>query len=144
MPVPRMVVDASVILKWVLGSDRELDHGCALRILDDWAAGRIELTVPSLWEYEVGNILGREIPHQALRTMKLLRNLRMIVEPLNEEMIELSFQWMEQAAVTFHDASYLAVAVVLDGRLVTADRRFAQRMARPDRILLVSDYGKEG
>jgi predicted nucleic acid-binding protein len=142
--VPRIVVDASVILKWVLGSDREPDHGCALRILDDWAADRIELMVPSLWEYEVGNILGRELRHEAFQKMMLLRNLGMIHEPLNEEMIGLCFQWMDQLAVTFYDASYLALAVVLEGRLVTADRRFAQRMARPDRILLVSDYGKEG
>ncbi|MDY6909375.1 MAG: hypothetical protein SWC40_05455 [Thermodesulfobacteriota bacterium] len=60
MPVLRIVVDASVILKWVLGSDREPDHGCALRILDDWAVGRIELTVPSLWEYEEGRLKSHE------------------------------------------------------------------------------------
>uniref|UniRef100_A0A831ZJ54 Uncharacterized protein n=1 Tax=Desulfacinum infernum TaxID=35837 RepID=A0A831ZJ54_9BACT len=53
--VPRIVVDALVILKWVLGA-------------------------------------GRELRHEAFQKMKLLRNLGMIHEPLNEEMIGLCFQ----------------------------------------------------
>lgn len=144
MSIPRIVVDASVILKWVLGADGEPDHGCAMRLLDDWAEERIELAAPLLWEYEVGNILGRALPGDAFEKMQLLRGLGLEGLALDEEMIKLSFQWMRELGVTFYDACYLAAAVVSDGVLVTADRRFAQRIARPDRILLISDYGTKG
>jgi len=58
----RFVVDASVILKWVLGDERESDQDKALDLLNAWVEGRAELLAPSLWEYEVGNFLGRQFP----------------------------------------------------------------------------------
>ena len=69
------VVDASVILKWVLGSERESDQGSAMALLNAWVEGRVELLAPLLWQYEVGNFLGRELHRQAAEKMDLLLNL---------------------------------------------------------------------
>lgn len=56
------MLDASVILKWVLGSRHEPDQVKAMGLLSAWAAGSITISAPSLWQYEVGNFLGRELP----------------------------------------------------------------------------------
>ena len=51
--------DASVPLKWVLPGDDEQDTEAALALRDDAAAGNLDLVVPQLWIYEVGNTLVR-------------------------------------------------------------------------------------
>ncbi len=44
----RVVVDASVILKWVLGDRLETDHEKAMDLLDAWVDGRVEVFAPTL------------------------------------------------------------------------------------------------
>ena len=57
--------DASVLLKWVLPGDDERDTEAALALRDEAVAGAIELVVPQLWVYEVGNTLARRFADQA-------------------------------------------------------------------------------
>ena len=57
--------DASVLLKWVLPGDDEQDTGAALALRDEAAAGTLDLVVPQLWIYEVGNTLARRFPEDA-------------------------------------------------------------------------------
>lgn len=135
----RYVVDASVILKWVLGDEQERDHDTALRLLDAWGAGEAELVVPTLWQYEVGNFLGRELPGEAMEKMDILLNLRIQTLDLNKDMIQRCFAWMEQHGVTFYDASHLAVASEIQAILLTADGRFVKKMGEVDRICLLKD-----
>ena len=51
--------DASVLLKWVLPDDDEPDGDAALSLRDYALAGAVELVVPQLWIYEVGNTRSR-------------------------------------------------------------------------------------
>ncbi|MYB32114.1 MAG: type II toxin-antitoxin system VapC family toxin, partial [Acidobacteria bacterium] len=51
--------DASVLLKWVLPAEDEQDTDAALALRDEAAAGILDLIVPQLWIYEVGNTLAR-------------------------------------------------------------------------------------
>ncbi|NTV42094.1 MAG: type II toxin-antitoxin system VapC family toxin [Syntrophobacteraceae bacterium] len=135
----RVVVDASVILKWVLGDRRETDHEKAMDLLDAWVDGRVEVFAPTLWEYEVGNFLGRELPEQATQKMSLLRGLGIVSLPLNEKMHALCFSWMKQNGVTFYDAAYLAAAVETGGILITADSKLSEKMRHMESIRLLSD-----
>ena len=57
--------DSSVLLKWVLPGDDEQDADAALLLRDEAVAGSIELVVPQLWIYEVGNTLARRFPGDA-------------------------------------------------------------------------------
>ncbi len=57
--------DASVLLKWVLPGDDEPDGDAALSLRDQALASAVELVVPQLWIYEVGNTLARRFPDQA-------------------------------------------------------------------------------
>ena len=133
------VVDASVILKWVLGDEREADQDKARELLNAWVEGRIDLTVPKLWQYEVGNFLGREVPEQANEKMKLLLSLGIRSMDLNEGMCVQCFTWMKKNRVIFYDASYLAVAYEIKATLVTADERFIKKMGKADRICLLKN-----
>ena len=133
------VVDASVILKWVLGDERESDHEKAMALLETWTGGDIELSAPILWQYEVGNFLGRSLQDEAVDKMDLLLNLNIKnVAPTND-MVNRCFSWMRQKKVTFYDASYLAVAFEVQGTLITADEKFAGEMAKTNRICLLKN-----
>lgn len=135
----RYVIDASVILKWVLGEEQETDQSIALKLLDNWAAGMAELVAPSLWQYEAGSFLGRELQGEAREKMTLLLDLGIHSVDLSNTIIERCFTWMEQHAVTFYDASYLAVAFEIQGTLVTADEKFCRKMGKVGRISLLRD-----
>lgn len=133
------VVDASVILKWVLGDEREADQDKARELLSAWVEGRIDLTVPKLWQYEVGSFLGREVPEQANEKMKLLLSLGIRSMDLNADMCFQCFTWMKKNRVTFYDASYLAVAYEIKATLITAGERFIKKMGKMDRICLLKN-----
>ncbi|MGO9016787.1 MAG: type II toxin-antitoxin system VapC family toxin [Syntrophobacteraceae bacterium] len=135
----RYVVDASVILKWVLGDERESDQDKALALLNTWVEGRSELLAPCLWEYEVGNFLGRLFPGEASAKMNLLVSLKLSSIPLTEKMLRLCFDWMSQNGVTFYDACYLALAEETMCILVTADAKFAEKMGHPKSVCLLED-----
>jgi len=88
------VIDASVILKWILGDREEPDQAKAVELLTGWAEGRDDLRAPALWEYEVANFLGRELPDEAERKMEMLRRLEIRNVALTDTMIKRCFQWM--------------------------------------------------
>jgi predicted nucleic acid-binding protein len=138
--VEKYVLDASVILKFVLGDQQEPDQEKALHLLNAWADGTVELTAPTLWQYEVGNFLGRQLPQEAMEKMDLLLNLAIPAMDLNESAFGQCFSWMKQDQVTFYDASYLAVAFEIEGTLITADESFVRKMEQTGRICLFKDF----
>lgn len=135
----RYVIDASVVLKWVLGNESEADQSNAENLLTAWVEGRVELAAPILWQYEVGNFLGREVPEEAAEKMELLLNLGITSVALNENMFRQCFVWMRENRVTFYDASYLAVAYEFQGTLITADKRFLGKMGKIDHVCLLRE-----
>jgi predicted nucleic acid-binding protein len=129
------VVDASVILKWVIGDRDEPDQAKAVALLTGWAEGRDTLWAPALWEYEVANFLGREIPGEAGTKMEMLRNLGIRNVVLTDAMVKQCFVWMNLKGVTFYDASYLAAAHEAGAVLVTADERFVKKMGKEEPLI---------
>jgi predicted nucleic acid-binding protein len=133
------VVDASVIIKWVLGDEREPDHKKAVDLLNAWCEGHADISAPILWQYEVGNFLGLRFKERASEKMDLLLNLNIKCIEFTGNMFRQCFSWMRDNAVTFYDASYLATAFEVEGRLVTADKKFANKMRRLKRVCLLKD-----
>ncbi len=136
------VVDASVILKWAVGDEREKDQREALNLLQNWVNGRAIVSAPPLWQYEVGNFLGREVPEEAEVKMKLLMNLHIRNVELSDTMYRQCFAWMRDFKITFYDASYLAVAHEIGAVLVTADEKFAAKMDKKGPICLLKDLNR--
>jgi predicted nucleic acid-binding protein len=126
-----------VILKWVLGDEKEPDQMKAMQLLSAWAAGSVAISAPILWQYEVGNFLGREVPEEAEAKMSLLLNLKVRDIELTGNIYQLCFAWMKKYKVSFYDAAYLAVAYNLQATLVTADEKFVKKMEKIDCLCLL-------
>jgi predicted nucleic acid-binding protein len=139
----KYVVDASVILKWALEKEKEPDHDKATGLLHAWVSGAVGIGAPSLWTYEVANILGRALPDEASQKMKLLLDLEISVVDCSEQMIRQCFTWMKEHQITFYDAAYLAAAYATDAVLLTSDEKFCEKMKNDDRICLLKDLEQE-
>lgn len=74
--LPIVVPDSSVLLKWVLESEDEEDRDRALDLRESWLSGRCLIVVPSLWFFEVANILGMKQPGLAAELMQILSGYR--------------------------------------------------------------------
>jgi predicted nucleic acid-binding protein len=135
----KYTVDASVIIKWVVGDEREADQGKAFGLLRLWRDGLVELAAPGLWQCEIGNFLGRELPTEAADKMDLLPDLNTSSLDLSSRVIETCFQIMREYKVTFYDASYLTVAFDIDGVLVTVDESFARKAKATNRVSTLKD-----
>jgi len=135
------VVDASVIEKWVIPPDDEPWQGQAGAIFSAARQGLAEICAPSLWHYEVGNILARKFPSQAPAQLAALSVI------LGEGYPTTDTAWRVAALdltaryrVTFYDASYHALAIVLDGVFVTADEKYLQATDSESHIMHIKDW----
>lgn len=136
-----IVPDASVILKWVLQREDEADFLNAFRILDEYLAETIEIRLPTLWRYEVGNILGMKQPRLAQEAMEALLAYQFEEEVLHREYcLDVLRLMAEIKGISFYDASYHVLAVRGDGTYVTADRRYLARAGRKGHAVLLSQW----
>lgn len=123
-----IVPDASIILKWVLPRENEPYSKQAHAISQAFYDNEIELIVPTLWVYEVGNVLTIKYPEVAPVLLAHLANLYIPVVHPSARHIELATRFVARYAVTFYDASYHALAVSRDALFVTADEKFLRKV----------------
>jgi len=133
------VVDASVIIKWVLGDERESDHEKAMNLLNEWCEGYADISAPELWKFEVGNFLGRSLNDEASEKMDTLLDLNIKGIEFTDKMFRQCFAWMKDHSITFYDASYLAAAFEVGGVLITADEKFVNKMKKMKQVCLLKD-----
>ncbi len=119
--------DASVLLKWVLPADDEQDTDAALELRDEAEAGTLDLVVPQLWIYEVGNTLARRFPEDADELLASLADFGLTEAKLDARWRARAVSLSVSYGVAFYDAAYHAVALGLQGVFVTADERYVRR-----------------
>ena len=119
--------DASVLLKWVLPGDDEQDTDAALALRDEAVAGILDLVVPQLWIYEVGNTLARRFPDDAEALLASLADFGLAEARLDSDWRKRAVSLAVTYEVAFYDAAYHAVALGLGGVFVTADERYVRR-----------------
>jgi len=139
MPGKVFVPDASVLLKWILRSDDEADRDRALQLKAAWLEDTCELVVPTLWVFEVGNILGLKHPGTANSLLQAMLDLGIREEAPHGYAAGI-FNLMRKHGVTFYDAAYHALAVRHRGTMVTADRVYLKKAARAGHITLLSAW----
>jgi len=129
--VTRVVVDASVAVKWVLpGEPGEADVDEALALLGAVGSGDVLPLQPPHWLVEVAAVVARLEPGVAPRAVRLLHLLEL---PLHDapETLALACRLATRLEQHVFDTLYHAVALSTDGaRLVTADDRY-YRKAQP-------------
>jgi len=139
MPASVIVPDASVLLKWVLESDDEKDRTKALALKESWLSGGCHVLVPSLWVYEVGNILGIKRPTAARQLLQSMIDLE-LEERKPNSYFDGMYRLMNKYKVTFYDASYHGLAISMGGTFLTADAVYAKKTAAAGHIALLRDW----
>lgn len=128
-----VVVDASVVLQWLL----QAPAGAARTVLDRHLDGRDPLAAPELLRYEVGNVLVTKTtlaPDVVEEAFSHLLDLDIDTYTLGVDEYRQSLRLAKQYRLTVYDASYVALALTLGIGMVTADRRLAVAVA-PLRIV---------
>jgi predicted nucleic acid-binding protein len=121
------VVDATVVAKWFV-PERHSDD--AARLLDD----QHELASPDLMWAEIGNVLwkksraGQVTGQEAAHIIRALDDFPVTVFP-SRLVLEGALEIALGTGRSVYDSVYLALAIALDCRLVTADERFANALA---------------
>jgi predicted nucleic acid-binding protein len=139
-----IVPDASVMVRWVFKSPDEPDHERALAILEAWIEGRIEILIPSLWVYELGNIIPRKNPAMAEEIMGLLLGYRLPEQEMNSDLCSAAIGLMKTYGVTFYDAAYHATAINGGGVFVTADTGYLKAVHDRTHAALLSRFSLPG
>jgi predicted nucleic acid-binding protein len=137
----RIVVDASVALKWVL-EEEQSDQAEAL------SSGRQLVTSALLWP-EAANAIATRVRRGQLDRVRgndALRDLRaapLRTRPLDSDGVLAAFNIACDLIHPIYDCCYLALAIEENSIVVTADRRFRSAVAKhpslADRVLLLRD-----
>ncbi len=139
----KIVVDTSVFIKWFKTRDEDLLEE-ARALLEEIDTRPLEVHAPALLLYEVGNILllKTRLGSSGLEeAVDHLETLPLIVAPPAAPLLKRAARLGRQLALTFYDASFLALAVELDCPYVTADRRLFERTRTVPRVRHLSRVG---
>ncbi len=117
-----LVLDATVAVKWFTN---EPLRDKALLIRDKYVKGLVDLIAPGLLFYEVANALrynprfGVEVVKSAI---KALENLGISLYGFEGQLRDTSIELAYRFGITVYDAAYVALAVIQDAVLYTADK----------------------
>ncbi len=129
----RIVIDASVVLKWFL-ADEEYSQP-ALVLLNKYVSFELEIVAPSLLEYEVLNGLqiakkrGRIEQDKTIMAVEGFLCLEIEKKDISSFYPRI-MHFSEAYNLTVYDASYLAVADEKGIELVTADKNLYNRVKK--------------
>ncbi|HKS76338.1 MAG TPA: type II toxin-antitoxin system VapC family toxin [Terriglobales bacterium] len=127
-----LVIDASVAAKWVL--PKENLAGEAADLLAVYGKGEIAFAVPDLFWAETANILwkaarlGRQTRAQTEAGLQELLSLALPTTS-SADLVSVAFRLAIAYDRTIYDSLYLALAVKLSTRLITADEKLARSVA---------------
>lgn len=124
----RFVVDASVAVKWFLP---EIHGDSAMRLLD----AEHDLFAPDLLFAEVGNVLWKRVRRREVAVREASTILDALVSlPLQvracQPLMPLSFEVAYRTQRTVYDSLYLAVALLDECPMVTADRKLHEALKK--------------
>jgi predicted nucleic acid-binding protein len=136
-----LVLDASVILKWLLADpEREPDTAKATALLESVFTGKAALLQPIHWLPEVAAVLARLSPQTAQDDVDMLSAMEL---PTSNESPILRRAATLAIETDHHlfDTLYHAVALEHpDATLITADERYRLKAMSFGRILALQDW----
>ncbi|MBM5804573.1 MAG: type II toxin-antitoxin system VapC family toxin [Candidatus Verstraetearchaeota archaeon] len=128
--MPRVVVDASVVIKWFVEEEGSEE---ALAIRDGYIEGEFEIAAPELLLFEVMNSLR----YKGLFTVTELKGISEALEAFSFDLYSLRGDCARRAVeiadennITIYDASYIALAMMERAEFYTADEKLLGRLKK--------------
>jgi predicted nucleic acid-binding protein len=139
--VTTVVLDASVVVKWIFADRAEEAHTLqALQLLQQIKESRVTVVQPPHWLAEVAAVIVRLEPERARQAVSLLHALEFPVVT-DVEAYQKSCQLSASLKQHVFDTLYHAVALTEPGAvLVTADEQYYRKAHRVGRIVRLKDY----
>ncbi len=134
------VVDASIILKWVLPYETEELMAEAYELRDRYGNGQLEIRLPTLWAYEIGNTVNRLDSRHAGDLLDDLISCGFRERSIDRHLAALASKLCQKYKVTFYDACYHAVALEDGGVFVTADNQYISKARQAGGIVSLRDF----
>ena len=134
----KVVVDASVVVKWFL---EEEFSDCALRLRDNYINRIVVIVAPSLLEYEVLNALrfsGVYTIDELKEIGRALNKYGFEIYDFEGDLKDLAVDIALKSNTTIYDASYIALAKKLNTVLYTADNELIQKF--PEIAVHIKQY----
>ena len=135
----RLVIDASVSVKWFVRSENEGNVPKAVEILKGIGDNRISIIQPPHWMAETIAVLARLQPEKVNRAIDLLDAMEITVKATAPE-----FKLASRLAVDLDhhlfDTLYHALALREETMLITADRRYFNKAAEIGSINMLTDF----
>jgi predicted nucleic acid-binding protein len=135
-----IVPDASVLLKWAFHSPDEHDTNNALLLLHAWTDGKVDIVLPKLWSFEVGNVLMMKKPEKAPEIMEIFIGYNFKESDMSIELCKETFILMQKYHVTFYDAVYHALAFSSKGIFLTADESYCRKVMDVKHVMRLKDW----
>ena len=136
-----LVVDASVVLKWLLDDpEAEEETARASELMRRVLAGEEELIQPNHWLAEVSAVLSRLSPDSAVQDVEMLHALELPIRDdasIYRRACQLSIELKQHVFDTLYHAVALETA---EATLITADERYARAAAHLPGIVLLSAW----
>lgn len=137
----KAVIDSSVIVKW-LNQQNEKHLTQAESLLNAVKTQQLELLVPELAKYEIGNalLITKKLSRaQAKETLELFFSLPITFVPETKELAESTYKIGFEFNITYYDAAFLSVAKQFNAVLVT-DNIKHQGKAKDIKVIPLHDY----
>lgn len=136
----KAVVDASVIVKWILpDKDQESHTEQALSLLQSIRTGQVTLQQPPHWLVEVAAVITRLRPEVAEAAIELLDAMELPVTG-DVAILQRASQLSRELDHHLFDTLYHALALERDGTLVTADDRYLRKAAKHGNVMALADW----
>ena len=124
----RLVIDASVCVKWFVRGDTEGNRPAAVELLQGVGENRFEVIQPPHWLAETMSVLTRLQPGMAGRAVDLLDALEIPMQATAAD-YRLASRLARDLDQHLFDTLYHAVAMRRDAEFVTDDRRYFKKAA---------------
>lgn len=137
----KIVVDSSVIVKWVSSKD-EKNLTEADQILKDCEEEKVVLYSSEVAKYEVGNALvrGKELPlPQAFAALGTIYSLPIVFVSENQLLAQSTYETAHKKTMTYYDAAFVSLAKSLDATLVTDNIKHQKGVAGVT-VIPLADY----
>ena len=135
----RLVVDASISVKWFVRTPLEANQPQALEILKGIGENRFDVIQPPHWMAETIAVLTRLLPHKAGRAIDLLDAMEIPMEADAAD-YRLASRLARELDHHLFDTLYHALAIHRDAVLLTEDRRYFRKASGKGHISLLVDF----